>query len=315
MNNQSIENRLKQVVARAQCILWDAEVTDDPATGKLTWNTHLISSDSLRQLLGFDPQGGNMGEVWHNRIPREIKAQMDARCADALRSGARNFQQEFYFLGNDGLPRWMSESVDITPLGPNHWSLVGVVMDISERKRTEQELEQLNNKLQRLAREDDLTGLLNRRTILEMGVAEWSRWLRYGAPFSILIVDADDFKTINDRFGHDAGDSALRMIASRLREGLRTLDTVGRYGGEEFLVILPETDFQGALTTAHKVLFGISVTPLRMQETDVRLTASIGLASADKSDASFDALLKRADLAMYQAKAEGKNRVVVSKVE
>jgi|GEM_PF-4819610 len=305
------EDRLNHIISRAQCILWDAEVTED-AAGNLAWNTHVLSSESVQKWLGFDADGANMGEVWRKNIPEQMKQQMDTRCAEALRTGKSGFQQEFFFYGEDSKPRWMAEHVDITPLSAGRWNLVGVVIDISERKRVELELEQVNQKLLRLAREDDLTGLYNRRTILEKSAAEWSRWKRYGTSFSILIIDADDFKTINDRFGHDSGDLALRAISSRLREGLRNLDTVGRYGGEEFLVILPETDFQGALTTAHKLLDGISITPVRLHETDLRLTVSIGLACAEKSDTDFDSLLKRADTALYQAKSEGKNRVVVS---
>ena len=188
--------------------------------------------------------------------------------------------------------------------------IVGVSKDITQLKKMEHDLSEANEQLTKLAREDVLTGLLNRRMILTMAETEWARWQRYAKPFSIMLIDADDFKSINDRFGHLTGDQALKMLATRLSQAVRTVDSVGRYGGEEFVVILPETRLEGALVAAQKILQTVREADLQAEGKKVTLTVSIGVATVGADDKALDAVLHRSDMALYAAKRQGKNRVV-----
>lgn len=187
---------------------------------------------------------------------------------------------------------------------------VWVFRDISKRARLEEQLTAANARLIKLVKEDALTGLLNRRTVLESAELEWTRWMRTHKPFSVLMIDIDSFKKINDSFGHRTGDDALRLIADSLKANLRGLDLVGRYGGEEFIVILPETPLEGATVVAEKMLNGIRKLNLVAGTQSIPLTASIGVVAAATYDKDIDALIHRADLAMYVAKHGGKNAVI-----
>lgn len=190
--------------------------------------------------------------------------------------------------------------------------LVGVSKDITQLKRMEHQLADANEQLNKLAREDALTGLLNRRMILELADNEWARWQRYGKTFSVLVIDVDDFKSINDTYGHQAGDQALKYLAARLSEAIRAVDIVGRYGGEEFVILLPETNAEGAVFAAEKALQNVRKSPLHLNGTALGITISIGIASVRLEDKNIDMLLHRADSALYEAKRAGKNRLVLS---
>jgi diguanylate cyclase (GGDEF)-like protein/PAS domain S-box-containing protein len=187
--------------------------------------------------------------------------------------------------------------------------IVGVAKDITPLKRMEREVAIINERLHKLAREDDLTGLLNRRTILGQMESEWARWQRYKKAFSVLLLDADDFKLVNDRYGHLVGDQALKLLADTLRQSVRNVDSVGRYGGEEFIVLLPETGLDGARIAAEKILHNVRSANLRNNGDALRMTVSVGAAAAQNDDRNMDALLHRADVALYAAKSAGKNQV------
>ncbi|MEO4010874.1 diguanylate cyclase [Chromobacterium piscinae] len=161
------------------------------------------------------------------------------------------------------------------------------------------------------ARHDALTNLHNRMAANEQLQEEHLRYKRTGAPYAVLLLDVDHFKRVNDTFGHDAGDRVLRHIADTLRNSARATDFVARYGGEEFLLLLPETDAAGAAVLAEKIRAAVE----QSQAPDVgRITISIGLATSNAAtsnaaDAQPEATVKRADLALYRAKAGGRNRV------
>ena len=167
-------------------------------------------------------------------------------------------------------------------------------------------------KLKKLSREDALTGLLNRRMILERATAEWVRWRRYVSAFSIMIIDADNFKSINDRYGHLVGDQVLRSIANTIKRSIRSVDMVGRLGGEEFVVVMPETSAEGALAASQNIMSHIRQARLRTDDFVIQMTVSIGIATVSLDDKNFDAVLQRADVALYAAKRQGKDRAVVS---
>lgn len=166
----------------------------------------------------------------------------------------------------------------------------------------------LNSRLFELATVDPLTGAYNRRQLESIVQGAVERKKRYGTPMSMLLIDVDHFKKINDRFGHAAGDAVLRDIAARLRASIRTIDLLFRVGGEEFLVLLPESGLSGAQRVAEKLRATIAAQPLLGEH---QVTISIGAGELGAGEDSRD-LLKRCDAALYQAKSGGRNRVCTS---
>lgn len=165
-------------------------------------------------------------------------------------------------------------------------------------------------KLERLAREDSLTGIYNRRYMMNTLQNEVKRYGRHGITFSILIMDIDHFKRINDTLGHPVGDRVLQRIGRVLATGLRTTDTVGRIGGEEFMVILPYTNKQCAVTVAEKIRSTVEEMPFVEGSEAFKVTCSIGVAQVEESkNEESDAMVSRADRALYRAKESGRNRV------
>ncbi len=156
---------------------------------------------------------------------------------------------------------------------------------------------------------DSLTGVLNRRYFDEIGEVEFRRSKRYGHAFSVVMLDVDFFKSVNDRFGHPAGDEVLRQVAQKLRQGLREHDILARYGGEEFVILLTETSPADASHIAER-LRRRAVVELHAAPADCRITSSAGLASRRPSDTELADIIARADAALFRAKAEGRDRVV-----
>jgi diguanylate cyclase (GGDEF)-like protein len=167
----------------------------------------------------------------------------------------------------------------------------------------------LHDVVQRQAITDDLTGLVNRRRFIEALQAEIERARRFGSPLTVVLADLDDFKRVNDDFGHHTGDIALRSFADLVRSHVRDVDVPGRIGGEEFAILLPETDTHGAASVAERMRQSLSSVRIPVSnDRAVRLTASFGVAE-HRQGQSGDDLLRVADSALYRAKAEGKNRV------
>jgi diguanylate cyclase (GGDEF)-like protein len=174
------------------------------------------------------------------------------------------------------------------------------------------DLVQHADELERLATTDGMTNLANRRHFLALAEAEWSRFQRYHRPLTLLLIDLDRLKTINDRFGHAAGDRAMIAMAETFRINRRGPDIVARVGGDEFAMLLPETDGAQAQIVAERLRQQLRQCPLTVDGVTVTVTVSIGLAEASVSMASVDALMQAADRALYQAKAAGRDRAVVA---
>ena len=160
-----------------------------------------------------------------------------------------------------------------------------------------------------LSTQDALTSLSNRRHFDAVSHAEWARFQRYGRPLSLLILDIDHFKAINDQFGHPAGDFILKSVGQSCQATQRVTDVVARIGGEEFAILLPETDESSAVIVAERLRNQIASVVHNLGEKHVQVTASIGVAGGTLSMPSFETLHKRADEALYCAKAAGRNRV------
>jgi diguanylate cyclase (GGDEF)-like protein len=170
----------------------------------------------------------------------------------------------------------------------------------------------LVSELKRASRHDPLTGLLNRRAIDEALAAEVQRARRLGAPFSVLMLDVDHFKPINDTHGHAAGDRALQHLATLLSSQMRDIDRVGRYGGEEFVVLLPGTPQEQAHGLAQRLCEKVAALPPMWRDAPLPVTVSIGVAEWLGDSGGLPALMARADAALYRAKEDGRNRVVTT---
>jgi diguanylate cyclase (GGDEF)-like protein len=163
--------------------------------------------------------------------------------------------------------------------------------------------------LKTLAAIDGLTGLYNRRHFETLSVAEWARFQRYLRPLSILIIDVDHFKAINDRFGHDAGDSALKIISNVCNSAKRDSDISARIGGEEFALLLPETNEAAARIVAQRICDMVGEHSPTVHDEKLNLSVSIGIATATLSMSGMATLMKRGDDALYESKRAGRNRV------
>jgi diguanylate cyclase (GGDEF)-like protein/PAS domain S-box-containing protein len=182
-------------------------------------------------------------------------------------------------------------------------ALVLAVRDITEHKAMEA-------RLRHLASTDPLTGISNRRHFVERGRSEVSRSRRYDAPLTVMMLDVDHFKRINDTYGHDVGDQALKALTALCSDALRTSDLIGRLGGEEFALLLPSTALPGAMILAERIRVRIEQMRLETPTDELAFTVSLGVCALHADDDGFDALLNRADKALYAAKHGGRNRVV-----
>lgn len=163
--------------------------------------------------------------------------------------------------------------------------------------------------LEALATTDALTSLSNRRHFDTLSLAEWQRYVRYGRPLSLLLIDVDSFNQINDRFGHDAGDLVLTAIARNCTAAKRETDVAARVGGDEFVLLLPETDQSAAIIVAERLRAQIQ-NHSRVFPDKTQISVSIGVAGASLDMTSFNELYKNADLALYEAKRSGRNCVL-----
>lgn len=171
----------------------------------------------------------------------------------------------------------------------------------------------LFQEVKNLAVTDPLTNLHNRRSLFDLGRIEFSRAERFNRPFSALMLDLDHFKQINDNYGHPAGDIVLQEFARLCREAVREIDLVGRYGGEELIILMPETDLATSTTVAERIRAHIEQGLTPQEGRFEAITVSIGVAAKDENTVDLETLIARADQAMYIAKHRGRNRVAVSK--
>jgi diguanylate cyclase (GGDEF)-like protein len=191
-------------------------------------------------------------------------------------------------------------------------AVIGAAVAVVQRAQVIETARADNARLEQLATTDPLTALLNRRALTERLTTEMERALRYDGTVALLLIDLDHFKRVNDTHGHLVGDAVLRGVAELLVQAVRTSDMVGRYGGEEFLVVLPETDDEGAASFAERVREQVAAHEFRAWDDGraLRMTASIGVATfpAARIENVVD-LFARADAALYRAKADGRDRV------
>jgi diguanylate cyclase (GGDEF)-like protein/PAS domain S-box-containing protein len=209
------------------------------------------------------------------------------------------------FLKKEGSWIWLSWNV-LPDMQPRR--IYVTARDISRQKAHERRLHEQ-------ASTDELTGIFNRRRVLDIGKAEMARSRRFGRPLACLMIDIDHFKQINDTYGHVAGDAVLRGVTATLSAGLRQSDTLGRLGGEEFIVFMPETDAEGAMHTAERLRQAVEQSSVLMdgEGASPGITVSLGVTVLAPETASLDAFIAAADAALYRAKENGRNRVEFQK--
>jgi diguanylate cyclase (GGDEF)-like protein len=180
---------------------------------------------------------------------------------------------------------------------------VTIYTDITERKNNE-------TKLKEMAATDELTGINNRRQFFSLAEHEIHRAIRNNTSISAIMIDADHFKKVNDTYGHVVGDEVLRHIAAACQENLRSVDILGRYGGEEFAVLLPDADRKAATRVGERLRKAISHIAVPVSEGTLSITASLGISTAKGNDINLKTMMERADSALYAAKNAGRNRVM-----
>jgi diguanylate cyclase (GGDEF)-like protein len=182
-------------------------------------------------------------------------------------------------------------------------------------QRLQKQLIEKNKQLEELSTTDSLTGIRNRRFLTEMLSVEFQRAHRYGTGLTVLMADLDHFKTVNDRYGHPAGDKVLSVVAKRLKGQLRASDLGGRYGGEEFLVLLTHADLEAGLIYAERWRRDLEETPIELEDgRSIQITVSIGVASYLPVFKEWGELIAAADAALYRAKEAGRNQVAVQEI-
>jgi diguanylate cyclase (GGDEF)-like protein len=181
--------------------------------------------------------------------------------------------------------------------------------EVARRQLERTELQQVIHELTELSLRDPLTGLFNRRGLEERLIEEFARARRYGAPLSLIMIDIDHFKRVNDVHGHAIGDLAIGHVAKLLTKGRRASDISARYGGEELVLLLPHTPLEGAVSLAERLRQQIELTPYRAGGMDDHLTASLGVAVYERAMREPSDLIVAADRALYRSKREGRNRV------
>jgi diguanylate cyclase (GGDEF)-like protein/PAS domain S-box-containing protein len=303
------ESSLKLAQAMAHLGHWELNV----GSGVIHW------SDETYRILGYEPDKlipsyGAFLQAIHPddraRVEQHINAAHDG-------SG---FNIEFRVVLPDGRTRVLHGMGEVILLGANlQPQIIGAIRDITAPERTEllgvvqdiTEQKELQWKLEQEARTDPLTGCANRRHFLELAEHELGRARRYAEDMSVLMLDLDHFKTINDRHGHPVGDLVLLKLVQVCQATLRAEDTVGRLGGEEFAVLLPESGREKALEVAERLCRAVADAGVALNDNlPLHFTASIGVATLAQEDFNIGTVLARADKALYEAKSAGRNRVV-----
>jgi diguanylate cyclase (GGDEF)-like protein/PAS domain S-box-containing protein len=259
-------------------------------------------NNAIKSVYGYTVEEWLMDpDCWEKSIHPDDKERVFAILADAKREH-KSVNYEHRIIRKDKTVLWVEDRITLEkdPQG-NVVSLNGVVYDITARKKIEEELK-------RVATTDMLTGAYNRMKFDDIMAMEVERVKRFEHPLAIIFLDTDRFKEINDSYGHLTGDNILKTLAGLLREQIRTIDYLVRWGGDEFVIIVPETGLQSAVSLAERIRKAMG--SYRFDKAG-RITASFGVEELKKDD-DVDSVLNRADNALYKAKSKGGNRVEIN---
>jgi diguanylate cyclase (GGDEF)-like protein/PAS domain S-box-containing protein len=240
---------------------------------------------------------------WRDSIYPDDLDYAERSLSEVLEKGSIE-DREYRIIRADGQVRWLSDKCFVSHQAGQRLTVVGIAEDITEKK-------QLEDELQRLATTDVLTQSSNRRHFFECAQREFEQARLQGTPMAFLLLDVDDFKLVNDTYGHQEGDVVLQRIAECGRTTLRRGDLFGRIGGEEFAAVFPGCAPDMAKQIAERLQREIQRLVFTRDDKSFGITASQGLTNLGKQDQSLEALFARADAAMYQAKRQGKNQIVL----
>ncbi len=272
------------------------------------------------------PEDFDQYKGWWLRSGLPIAAE-DWAAARAISKGESSIGEEIEIESFDGIRKLMLNSA--IPLFDEQHAIQGAIIvneDITARKRNEVELLRAKERVEATSRElaaalereralariDALTGTANRRHFFDLAAHEISVAIRYRQPLTLILLDVDDFKRTNDTLGHQAGDDLLKCVARVGREHLREADVFGRYGGDEFVILLPCTQAAQAAVVAERIRSDLAAQRIVLPTGVLTVTISSGITELAPQDDTLDALIHRADIALYQAKHAGRNRTVVS---
>lgn len=282
---------------------------------KIDWDSKQFAyiGPQIESLLGWPQRSWLTVQDWADRIHEEDRERVVGYCVSQSMAGI-DHEADYRALTRDGRYIWIRDVVHVVRRGNGEpEALIGFMFDISERKKAEQELVRLKQELEELSLMDALTGVPNRRyfdTVLER---EWARALHDRQPLSLILLDIDYFKDYNDHYGHIQGDECLKVVAATLaRAGHRSRDFFARFGGEEFVLILPETDETAALTVAERcrsLLFRQQISHEASKNSQI-LTVSMGVGTIiPDREVQPLAFVESVDRLLYRAKQQGRNRI------
>lgn len=251
-----------------------------------------------------------IGKTALDLFPREI-AEAENHHDQEIIDGQKPMQFELNSAATDDIVRtFISDRFPIFSADKSFIGIGSLNTDITDRKKMEAALRTSEQEMRLLAATDPLTGARNRRSFFDIGNRELARSNRYNRPLTILMIDIDHFKVFNDTYGHAAGDLVLKNFSDECIRTLREQDTLGRLGGEEFGVILPEIDLQTALSIADRIRQNLMDLETLVDDKVLKFTVSIGAGECKSDDTTIDAALGLADGALYQAKQQGRNKVL-----
>lgn len=256
-----------------------------------------------------DELGGEIGyEFFTKKLHPDDYDRVMENMMKHLLGEASVYEVEYRIRAKDGSYKWFYDRGKITQKNTDGKPamLAGIVFDITRQKDMELKLKEANEKLRELAIKDELTETLNKRMITKKIEQEIIKVKRYGSPLSVIMFDIDHFKKVNDSYGHKIGDEVLKAISFNVKERIRQTDYLGRWGGEEFIIALPNTGQDEAVMLAENLRKIIEKTRL---EQGVSVTASFGVLAASKED-DVDSVFSKVDGLMYQAKTQGRNKVI-----
>jgi diguanylate cyclase (GGDEF)-like protein/PAS domain S-box-containing protein len=302
---------LRRVAGTVAIHLYEMEVFPDG-----DYICHAFIGAGLESLLGRIPADLTSEEAWERAIAPEDRDQYEA-AYERVRAG-EPVEVEYRLVGYDGRTRWVWDRMHPARTDDGRLLVEGMVIDVSERKKTEQELAAAQRQLAHIAYHDPLTDLPNRLMLEEHLERALARCERERGALALLFIDLDNFKLINDSFGHAAGDELLRAVAERLRESTRAGDMVARQGGDEFLVLADSLDtrtaggrdgleVKDAAASVAAKLGRVLQAPFAIPGLEIYVSASVGISIFPNDAEDAQTLLKHADVAMYKAKQSGRN--------
>jgi diguanylate cyclase (GGDEF)-like protein/PAS domain S-box-containing protein len=292
---------LEMALAASELAWWDVNL--------VTGENEVVGSTRWLGMLGYAPGEMNPSKAeWDKMVHPDDRALREAAREAHLNGSKAIYECEYRMAHKDGHWVWISArgSVATRDAKGRPLRLVGTNQDITVRKEAE-------FALQKLVRTDFLTGATSRRQFFDIAQREFARAKRHNAPLSLMAIDLDHFKRINDTYGHAAGDQVLKEFTSAVTAFLRVSDVLGRTGGEEFCLLMPHTDEKGALILAERLLKAVLAHPVQTGKHSIAYTTSLGVCTLRLDMPDFAALMHSADEALYRAKVLGRNRLVVAR--